>query len=144
MYLVLTRSYHVEGTNGIFSIEGLQLCSSIELPNRDNQKKVSCIPEGMYPISLVNHSKLGECIKIDNVPHRKGIYIHAMNDANHQSKGCIGAVKNILGIAKGIHSKAALKALVQRLKDTKIQQIIIQSDENEHSRTGISPNPKIL
>jgi hypothetical protein len=127
MSLVLERTYHETGTNGKFTIEGLYICSSIELPERQNKRKLSCILEGIFPVKVCKHSKFGECILIENVPQRKGIYIHAMNDANKQSKGCIGTVLVATGIAQGLHSKDALKALIKVIQEKKIQQITIKS-----------------
>lgn len=136
MSLVLERMYHETGTNGKFTIEELCICSSIELPERQNKRKLSCIPEGIFPIKVCKHPKFGECILIENVPKRNGIYIHAMNDANKQSKGCIGTVLVATGVAKGLHSKDALKALIKVIKENKIQQIIIKSQKNEHHPKG--------
>lgn len=136
MSLVLERLYQETGTNGKFTIEGLYVCSSIELPERQNKKKLSCIPEGIFPIKVCNHPKFGDCILVENVPQRKGIYIHAMNDANKQSKGCIGTVLVATEVAKGLKSKDALKALIKVIKEKKIQQIIIKSQKSEHYSKG--------
>lgn len=136
MSLVLERTYHETGTNGKFTIEGLYICSSIELPERQNKRKISCIPEGIYQINICKHPRFGECILVENVPQRKGIYIHAMNDANKQSKGCIGTVFVATGIAQGLQSKDALKALIKVIQEKKIQQITVKSQKHEYHPKG--------
>ena len=48
MVLVLSRTYFPDGTNGKLEYEGKFICSTIELPWINNEKRVSCIPEGKY------------------------------------------------------------------------------------------------
>lgn len=51
MELLLNRAYFKEGTNGtLFSTRGNFLCHTIELPWKQNQRSISCIPEGKYEI----------------------------------------------------------------------------------------------
>jgi Family of unknown function (DUF5675) len=48
MVLTLSRTYFPDGTNGKIEYNGKLICLTIELPWKENQKKVSCIPEGKY------------------------------------------------------------------------------------------------
>ena len=48
MILFLTRTYFPDGTNGKLECEGKLICNTIELPWKNNEKRVSCIPEGKY------------------------------------------------------------------------------------------------
>jgi hypothetical protein len=48
MIIFLTRTYFPEGCNGKLECEGKLICHTIELPWKNNETKVSCIPEGKY------------------------------------------------------------------------------------------------
>ncbi len=50
MELVLEREYFSSGTNGILFYNGDEICKTIELPWLENQRRISCIPEGTYVI----------------------------------------------------------------------------------------------
>ena len=61
---------------------------TLELPWRENQKQVSCIPAGQYQIALYNSVKFGPCFQVLDVPGRDAILIHAGN-YNRDTHGCI-------------------------------------------------------
>jgi len=120
MELILTRSYHPEGTNGKLC-DGEQLvCSTIELPWRENQRMVSCIPEGRYELAKRYTDKRGWHLLVKNVPNRSGILFHPANNALKELKGCIAPVSKVVGPGKGTQSKVAdsrLKTLVFEAMD---------------------------
>lgn len=65
-------------------------CKTLELPDRGNQRKISCIPEGEY---IVVKRKAHELRKYDHfhikdVPDRDWILIHTGNKISH-ILGCI-------------------------------------------------------
>lgn len=64
-------------------------CFTIELPWRDNQRRISCIPAGRYPVVHRRSQKYGLHLHILNVPNRDLILIHQANFAR-QLQGCIG------------------------------------------------------
>jgi len=81
-------------TAGIFRLfdEAKKLifeCKTIELPDKNNEPKVSCIPSGSYDCrwSYSPSFKI-YTYEILNVPNRSGIRIHAAN-YSRQLKGCI-------------------------------------------------------
>lgn len=52
----------------------------IELPWRENQVNISCIPAGVYPAVATNRASNGDyAILLDRVPGRTEIMIHAAN-----------------------------------------------------------------
>ncbi len=117
-YLTLLRSYGVAGTNGILSIDGNPICYTIELPWRDNQQRISCIPEGVYRLAKHVYSKFGEQIGIPAVAGRSGILIHAANHAMRELQGCIAPVSSVTAAGQGLQSRVALaqlKAIVYAL-----------------------------
>jgi hypothetical protein len=131
MVLVLNRTYFPEGTQGVLEWNGTLVCYTIELPWLENQRRISCIPEGEY-ILLQRHSpKFGWHLHLINVPGRDLILIHSANDARKELLGCIAPVTQHRGIGKGSSSRKALtklKVLVcSAFERHEIVQIKIQS-----------------
>lgn len=118
--LVLRRTYGEQGTNGTLYFNGEQICHTIELPDRNNIQRLSCIPEGCYKLEKRKYTKHGEQIGIPAVLGREAILIHAANNAMKQLMGCIAPVTELTGEGTGIESRKALdklKALVYSLWD---------------------------
>jgi hypothetical protein len=70
---------------------------SLELPWLNNQKNISCIPEGLYTGVLHRSPKFGLCIWIKDVPGRSEILIHIGN-FNRDILGCVVIGMDILDI----------------------------------------------
>src|SRR5882762_1238474 len=111
MELELIRNYFPEGTNGAIFCQARHLVYAIELPWKDNQTGVSCIPEGKYPLTKRHSPHFGWHLLVNNVPARKDILIHPANDAQRELRGCIAPVSAITGIGKGARSKEAFAIL---------------------------------
>jgi hypothetical protein len=112
MELHLIRTYHPLGTNGQLLLNGVRVCFTIELPWKNNQRRISCIPEGRYTLRKRYTTRFGWHLLVENVQHRDWILIHAANDAIKEIKGCIAPVSQITGFGKGILSRIALKKLM--------------------------------
>ena len=65
--------YFPEGTNGVLSLNGKEICKTIELPWRNNKARVSCIPEGIYKIRKRFSAKFKWHLELINVKNRKYI-----------------------------------------------------------------------
>lgn len=118
--LVLRRIYGEQGTNGTVYFNGEKICHTIELPDRNNIQRISCIPEGRYKLVKRKYTKHGEQIGIPTVLGREAILIHAANNAMKQLMGCIAPVTTLTGEGTGTESGKALerlKALVYSLWD---------------------------
>lgn len=63
-------------------------CYTLELPDRDNKRNVSRIPEGVYKAEKHVSPKFGPCIWIKDVPGRSEILLHKGN-FNKDTRGCI-------------------------------------------------------
>jgi hypothetical protein len=111
MDLVLKRTYFPEGTHGVIEWNGTLVCYTIELPWLENQKFISCIPEGEYILQQRRSPKFGWHLQLMHVPGRDLILIHPANDAKKELLGCIAPVINYTGIGKGRSSRIALKKL---------------------------------
>lgn len=107
MVLVLHRTYFPEGTQGILEWNGNRICYTIELPWLQNQKRVSCVPEGEYLLQKRFSQKYGWHLHLENVPGRDFILIHPANDAKTELLGCIAPVTKHTGIGKGSYSRKA-------------------------------------
>lgn len=112
MKLELIRTYHTGGVNGKLLIDGTKVCNTIELPWKENQSRISCIPEGVYQLTKRYSLRFGWHLLVNNVVNRSYILIHAYNDAVKESKGCIAPVSVLTGEGKGIRSRVALQLLL--------------------------------
>lgn len=92
MIVTLTRKPNGIETPGAVSAPGYS-CDSLELPWKDNQHGISCIPAGTYNVSWgFMETKGRHHYQLQNVPERTGVFIHAGNYAagNHPDVlGCI-------------------------------------------------------
>lgn len=111
MKLELIRTYYPNGTNGEIFLEGNKVCSTIELPWKNNEAQVSCIPEGIYELKKRYSKKFGAHYLLLNVPKRSLILVHPANDAMKELKGCIAPVSFLTGEGKGANSRIALNRL---------------------------------
>lgn len=83
-HATLKRTYTPTQTEGIFSLfdennKLLFTSHSLELPNLQNQRQISCIPEGTYYVKKHTSPSKGLCFSIPNVPFRDNILIHKAN-----------------------------------------------------------------
>ena len=72
-------------------------CDTLELPWLDNQKRISCIPEGEYDVIKHVSPKFGECFWILDVPERSEILVHKGN-YNRDTLGCVLVGKSLIDI----------------------------------------------
>lgn len=83
-----------EGTPGVLVAAGLAW-NTLELPWRDNRRKLSRIPPGVYRCALVQSPRFGRVYHVRDVPGRDAVLIHAGNVAGAIPKyrthvqGCI-------------------------------------------------------
>lgn len=115
MKLELIRQYFPDGTNGELFFEGKKICGTIELPWKENQKRVSCIPEGIYRVRKRFSPKFKWHLEIFKVRNRDLILFHPANDALKELNGCIAPVSEISGEGKGIRSRIAFDKLKEIL-----------------------------
>ncbi len=138
MVLVLSRTYFPDGTNGKLECEGKLISYTIELPWKNNETRVSCIPEGKYFIKKRYSPKLQWHLEVLDVKNRSLILFHPANNAPLELKGCIAPVTKLSGPGLGLMSRKAfskLKDLVYKaLESNGSVMLIVQSD----SQTGMT------
>ena len=128
MVLVLTRTYFPEGTNGKLEYDGQLICNTIELPWKNNETKVSCIPEGKYFIRKRYSRKFKWHMEIIEVKGRSFILFHPANNAIKELNGCIAPVTKISGAGLGLMSRKAFtkfRTIVYKALDEKQRVLII-------------------
>ena len=70
-------------------------CVTVELPWRNNQPSVSCIPDGTYTLRRdYYHTGRYEAFEICDVANRSRILIHAANTID-DIKGCVGVGREL-------------------------------------------------
>ena len=111
MIIVLKRTYFPDGTNGKLECNGKSICNTIELPWRENQKRVSCIPEGKYFIRKRYSQKFQWHLEVIDVKDRSLILFHPANNALLELNGCIAPVTKLSGPGLGLMSRKAFAKL---------------------------------
>ena len=111
MVLTLSRTYFPDGTNGILECEGKIICLTIELPWKNNETKVSCIPEGKYFIKKRYSKKFQWHLDVLDVKNRNLILLHPANNALQELNGCIAPVTKLSGPGLGLMSRKAFSKL---------------------------------
>jgi hypothetical protein len=87
--LKITRlEYGENETIGVLQLFGKVLCYTLELPDKNNQRNISCIPSGKYKCIRVISPKFGNCWQVQSVPNRSEILIHVGN-THKDILGCI-------------------------------------------------------
>jgi hypothetical protein len=103
-------------TFGVLVQDDKPICLTLELPWRDNQHDVSCIPAGDYPLTWDLFNNV-EHLLVGGVPNRSGIFIHAANKPS-ELRGCIAPGTSFLPAGVGIgQSRDALLLLHNALRN---------------------------
>lgn len=109
---------------------------SLELPWKNNQVKISCIPEMILKCSKHISPKFGRCLWVREVPNRSEILIHPANFVR-DLLGCIGIGKDLDYIDKDSKidvssSRDALDDLLSYLIN--VDSIMLEIKSNETSK----------
>lgn len=110
--IIINRIYLPESTLGAAYRQstGEFLCFTVELPWRDNERQVSCIPEGVYTTKK-EVQKTRTVYRLANVPGRSGVLIHIANRPS-ELRGCIAPNMALVGDKEGLNSGVAMKKLL--------------------------------
>jgi len=117
----IKRSYLEKCTIGWLTFGDFN-CFTLELPDRDNQTNISCIPEGTYKFHTRLSAKNGFILELEDVEDRTYIQIHSGNYTS-QIQGCIlvgDSLKDINHdkIPDVTNSKNTLKKLLELVGDS--------------------------
>ena len=90
--LLIRNTFSKKSTIGELFLNGERICDTLENSWQDNQRNISCIPEGVYPVRLrlPRESATRDYIHllVKDVKDRDYILIHIGNTAKDTS-GCI-------------------------------------------------------
>lgn len=123
MDVILKRNEKQQAPNiqtlGALFFNEKQVAVTLELPWKENQNRISCIPKGTYKVVRRWSQKYKEHFHVTNVPSRSYILIH---NANYYSDllGCIGVGEYYAFINKDAYfdvaaSKKTMKELLNIL-----------------------------
>ena len=105
----ISRIYQNDCTVGILNYGLNARACTLELPWKDNQPNISCIPAGYYIAQYRNSPSNGDVIELKGVPNRSYIQVHSGNYTS-QIEGCILVGDSIKDINKdGVLDVANIK-----------------------------------
>jgi hypothetical protein len=137
MKWVLSRHHGPKQTTGcLYVFDGEYSffnCKTLELPWKDNQKNLSCYPEGEYWVKKYQRPSGKWAFLVENVPGRSGILFHAgtyIATSKPDSEGCtlIGFRYDDMnddGEIDILDSQKALGALLKLMPDEKFKLQVI-------------------
>jgi len=90
--LLIRDTFSKDSTLGELFLNGERMCDTLENPWQDNQRNISCIPEGVYDVRLrlprESATRDYMHLLVKDVPNRDYILLHIGNTAKDTS-GCI-------------------------------------------------------
>lgn len=108
-----------QGTFGAL-IFGTTVRYSLELPWKGNERRMSCIPLGVYECRLVRSPRFGLIYSVADVPGRSSVRIHAANFAGDSTlgwqtelEGCIAPCSRF-GTMRNKHGYMQMAGLLSR------------------------------
>jgi hypothetical protein len=109
--LIVRDTYNATETFGKLYINGVFICDTLELPWRNNERSVSCIPKGKYQVVHRQSAKYKNHLHIIDVPGRSLILIHPGNSAK-DTNGCIlpGMIRSANSL---LNSKIAMDEIMK-------------------------------
>lgn len=95
---------------GVLVLDNGFTCQTLELPWRNNERNVSCIPLGTYEVSPWLSPSKGDCFKVHDVPARDDILLHVGNYPK-DSQGCV-----LVGQERGVESVMLSRLAMNQLE----------------------------
>ena len=90
--LIIREEFTDNSTIGNLYLNGEWLCDTLELPYRDNQRSISCIPDGDYKVRLrtARESATRDYLHllVEDVKDRSYILFHRGNSSK-DTRGCV-------------------------------------------------------
>ena len=90
--LIIRNTFTDQSTIGELFLNGEKMCDTLENPYINNERNISCIPEGEYKVRLrlARESATRDYLHllVQDVPNRKYILFHRGNSAK-DTRGCI-------------------------------------------------------
>lgn len=121
--IVKRETYESKQATGTLTVEGFT-CKTLERPDLNNQRNISCIPKGEYICKYTFSPKFMKyTYEVQNVPNRSSIRIHSGNYF-FDIQGCI-----LLGSALSDINKDGSKDVINsRITVNKLEQLLGKKD----------------
>ena len=139
--LVIARRYKEFQTESDVTLyqgyEVLFECKSLELPWKDNKRRESCIPEGVYKAQRHISPNFGKSIWIRDVPDRSEILMHVGNFIasampDPESDGCPLVGEQFMDISGYGYNDLTKSAItIQRIYDECDDELTVEIREAE-------------
>lgn len=113
------------GTFGVLTTDDGFTCLTGELPDRNNQNSISCIPKGTYRVKWGLSPSHGPCYHVQGVNGRTHILIHSANVMGDTQKGFAAQVLGCIALGKTCETFKP--GTIPTLKMTQPQKGITQS-----------------
>jgi hypothetical protein len=110
VFLIRT-SVSDQGTSGMLVMGGFN-CYTLELPWKNNQRSISCVPQGEYTVIQRASPKYGKIYWVTNVPNRSYILVHSGNYAGDVSKGYKTHVRGCILLGQKMGTLGGQKAVL--------------------------------
>jgi len=114
-------------TLGVLCLDDSPEFVTLEDAWRDNERQISCIPQGRYKVKLHRSPRFGVVYRVEDVPQRSDILIHAGN-THKDTHGCIllGMQFGKLGSNSAIlASRSALVQFMEKMGNTPEAQLVV-------------------
>jgi Family of unknown function (DUF5675) len=114
----LYRLYKDDSTVGNLYVDGEFFCKTLELTYKNNQRSISCIPEGRYELRKFKRSSGVIALEVFVVPNRSAILIHTGTDATPNAdgvdtRGCI-LTNSEVDFKNGVHGGSGSKIATEK------------------------------
>ena len=116
--IIRLEGNNLYGTFGALRIDGKVFCVTLELPYRDNEKYISCIPTGEFKCRKITTEKHGTTFVVIGVPNRTAILFHKGNTVDDVN-GCIILAQywgKLQGDRAVLNSGETYKAFLERMR----------------------------
>lgn len=140
LHLKRTDFLNSKCTIGTLTLDGVEICKTLELPYRENKVRISCIPSGEYickryrsprfPSKRQEQLGIKYVFELLDVPNRTYILIHVGNYIK-DTEGCILVGESqfvVNGIPSLTNSIIALKKLIRIIGDDTQFKLVISHD----------------
>lgn len=135
--ITIERAYRKNVVTSRVLKDGQFVCFAFELPWRNNQRQISCIPEGTYMAVKQKKQGLGDILRLSSVPGRSGVLVHVANSTK-EILGCIAPVTSLdLSRPGGNESRAAVASLLAGIRDGEMVQIVVRPLPDKYHETGV-------
>lgn len=119
-----------QGTFGVLRLQKEIFCVTLEPPDYENARDISCIPAQQYECVFVNSPRFGETYQVMDVPGRDYVLFHAGNVVEN-TKGCILLAQHF-GKLKGkravLNSGATFIEFMNRLAGYEVFKLTIREE----------------